>query len=414
MEQRDVPNYAVFDDYRSSQRIAVVVRWFMLATWLTLINIRSHEPNLPYLNAMGLVLVAVNGYVHWRIWRGRPITWPYVLALSLMDLTVITAGIMITSRFGNLFYILYYPALLGVALIFRRRVSFAVVTVVAAIYTGMSLAVEPRVDTSVLFDGDEKELTLRVACMFAIVVAANLMTRVERQRRVEAVEAARAQIEENLQLQRRAEKAEREAQQERIRISQEIHDGAAQSAYMLSLGLETCSRMAEADAPQLHDRLKALHTEAKQALWELRYPINLGPLFEGRGLAQILADHLTNFRAITSIPAHLSVAGHESELPLVAKQRLFAVAHNALTNAYKYAQATEVKVELACDDQSLRLSISDNGVGLDPDELAASSGHGIRNMRRIAEGLGGSLELTSAPRKGTIVSVALPLSGGEP
>lgn len=105
MEREDISSYAVFDDYRSSQRIAVVVRWFLLITWLTLINIRTNEPNLPYLNAMGLALSAVNGYVHWRIWRGRPITWPYVLALSLMDLTVITAGIMVTSRFGNLYYI---------------------------------------------------------------------------------------------------------------------------------------------------------------------------------------------------------------------------------------------------------------------------------------------------------------------
>ncbi|MBI4298289.1 MAG: hypothetical protein HY666_00825 [Chloroflexi bacterium] len=414
MEKSSAPNYAVFDDYRSSQGIAVVVRWFMLATWLTLINIRSQEPNLPYLNTMGAALIILNGYVHWRIWRGRPITWPYVLALSLMDLTIITAGIMVTSRFGNTYYIFYYPALLGVALIFRRRVSFAIVTIIAGFYAGISLTMKPGLDTSVLFDGDEKELTVRVVCMFAVVVAANLMTRLERQRRAEAVEAERIRMEENLLLQRRAEEAEREAQEERIRISQEIHDGAAQSAYMLSLGLETCCHMAGQEAPQLHDRLKALHAESKQALLELRYPINLGPLFEGRGLTQILADHLTNFRAITSIPTHFSMTGQETELPLATQQRLFALAHNALTNAYKYAQATEVNVELVCDDKTLKLSISDNGVGMDTTALAASSGHGIRNMRRTAEEMGGALDITSAPGKGTIVSVALSLSGGAP
>jgi signal transduction histidine kinase len=219
-------------------------------------------------------------------------------------------------------------------------------------------------------------------------------------------------MEENLQLQRRAEEAERKAQEERIRISQEIHDGAAQSAFMLSLGLETCRDMSQREAPQLFDRLKALHAESKQALWELRYPINLGPLFEGRGLAQILADHLANFRTITSIPTHLSVTGREAELPLVTRQRLFAVAHNALTNAYKYARATEVKVKLDCDDKTLKLSISDNGVGLDTSGLATSSGHGIRNMRSTAQELGGSLEIASAPGKGTTVSVALPIPGG--
>ncbi|MBI4298287.1 MAG: hypothetical protein HY666_00815 [Chloroflexi bacterium] len=56
MEKSSAPNYAVFEDYRSSQGIAVVVRWFMLATWLTLINIRTQESNLPYLNTMGTAL----------------------------------------------------------------------------------------------------------------------------------------------------------------------------------------------------------------------------------------------------------------------------------------------------------------------------------------------------------------------
>ena len=74
MERAEIPQYAVFEDYRSSQRIAVVVRWFILITWLALINYRSDEPNLPALNAMGVAVVILNGYVHWRILKGRPIT----------------------------------------------------------------------------------------------------------------------------------------------------------------------------------------------------------------------------------------------------------------------------------------------------------------------------------------------------
>ena len=107
MERAEVPQYAVFEDYRSSQRIAVVVRWFILVTWLALINYRGDAANLPTLNTMGGAMVILNGYVHWRILQGRPITWPYVLALSLMDLSFITVGVMITSRFEN-FYFLFY------------------------------------------------------------------------------------------------------------------------------------------------------------------------------------------------------------------------------------------------------------------------------------------------------------------
>ena len=412
MVKAGVPDYATFEDYRSSQRIAVVVRWFLLFTFLALVNFRSDEAYILAFNAMGVALIIVNGYVHWRIFKDRPVTWPYVLILSLIDLSFITVGIGISNRFENTYFNFYYPALLGVALIFRRRISFAIVTIVAGVYTGMSLAFEPGVDTSVLFDGDEKLLTVRVISMFAIVVAANLMTRLELQRRREAVSAERARMEENIQLEQKAQAAEQEVQRERIRISHEIHDGAAQTAYVLSLGLETCMQLTEGSASQLQEKLKALHTQSKHALWELRYPVNMGPLFEGRALGQILDDHLNNFRTITSIPTTFAKKGKETELPAVTKQRLFSVAHNALTNTYKYAQASKVSVELAYLNGDLKLSISDDGVGLDVTGLDSSSGHGVRNMRRVAQEMGGSLDMSSAPNKGTTVMVAVPLRGG--
>ena len=409
MERAEIPQYTIFQDYRSSQRIAVVARWFILVTWLALINYNNDQGAVPAFNTMGATLIVVNGYVHWRILKGRPITWPYVLALSLMDLTIITAVVMMTSRFENTFFPFYYPALLGVALIFRRRISFVVVTVVAGVYTGMSVVMEPGVDTSVLFDGDEKELAVRVVSMVAIVVVANLMTRLERDRRSEAVEAERARMEENVQLQRRAQEAELQVQLERIRISQEIHDGAAQSAYVLSLGLETCFQMKGESSARLQEKLHALHQQSRQALWELRYPINLGSLFEGKGLARILEDHLSNFRTITSTPVVFSMNGQEKEIHVSVKQRVFSVAHNALTNAYKYAKASNVKVDLVYDHEIMRLSISDDGVGVDTAELSSSSGHGIRNMRRTARELGGHLDMDSTLGEGTTVVLTLPI-----
>ena len=409
MTKAEVPQYTVFEDYHSSQRIAVVVRWFMLLTWLAVINYRSNEPDLIILNSMGGALMVLNGYVHWRILKGRPITWPYVLALSLTDLAIITIGLLVTSRFENPFFLFYYPALLGAALIFRRRISFAIVAVVAVIYIWMSLALEPGLDTSVVFDGDEKELTVRVVCMVAIVVAANLMTRLERERRREAVESEKARIEENLQLQRRAQEAERQVQMERIRISQEIHDGAAQSAYVLSLGLETCMQMKDEASPRLQEKLKALHNQSRQALWELRYPINLGPLFEGRSLARILEDHLDNFRTITSKPAAFSLVGKERDVPVVVKQRLYSVAHNALTNAYKHSNAFKINLELSYEADIMKLTLSDDGTGMDTSQLPSSSGHGLRNMRRTAEELGGTLDISSTPGQGTTVVLTLPI-----
>ena len=213
MVDRQLPTYAVFDDYHYSQRIAVVARWFLLLAWLGLINYRAELTNtLVTLNLMGIAIAILNGYVHWRILQDRPITKRYVIALSIMDLAIITAAIGVTTRFGNTFFVFYYPALLGLALVFSsRRLSFTVVALVAIVYATISLALEPGVDFDV---GEEKTLIIRIVAMFAVVVATNLMTRIERTRRREAVEAERAQAQRNLELQMKAKEAERAAELE--------------------------------------------------------------------------------------------------------------------------------------------------------------------------------------------------------
>ena len=62
------PEYATFDDYRHSQRIAVAVRWFLIVIWLALHNYRPDlGVNFVVLNGLGVLLAGVNGYVHWRV-----------------------------------------------------------------------------------------------------------------------------------------------------------------------------------------------------------------------------------------------------------------------------------------------------------------------------------------------------------
>ena len=91
------------------------------------------------------------------------------------------------------------------------------------------------------------------------------------------------------------------------------------------------------------------------------------------------------------------------------------MAHNALTNVIRHAGAEKVVIELDCADEELRLSVSDDGVGLPPDYEA--KGHGFRNMRADAQRMGGTLEVHSdGDGGGTIVACVVPyrtLTGGE-
>ena len=299
---------------------------------------------------------------------------------------------------------LYYPALAAFAVVFASfRLSFAWVTVTAVLYAALSLTLYEGVDFE---DSLEKVLFIRIVTMYAVVAAVNLIFRLERIRRREAVER------------------ERELQRERIELSQTIHDTIAQSAYMIGIGVETAIELADdqlkaghvkpSNAPdgvsagdELIAKLRATHALSKSTMWELRHPIDAGPIFEGRELSRVLRSHASTFTTITSIPAQVVQTGREPCLSTVTRGLLFSIAHNAMTNAFRHSRARKVTIALDYGDDSLRMSVSDDGIGLPGDY--AERGHGFRNMSTDAERMGGHLEAAPGESgRGTTVTCTVP------
>ena len=377
------------DDLRYNLRISVWVRWFLLIAWLVQFNYRPNfaDPNYVPNTLFAISLLALNGYVHYRIRSNRTVTWRWMLALSAMDTLMITAGLATSGGFSNSFFTLYYPSLAIFAVVFTSfRLSFAWITMVAVVYAALSLTVEPGVDFEIK---EEKVLFTRIAIMYAVVAAVNLISRFERIRRRKAVER------------------ERELQRERIELSQTIHDTIAQSAYMIGLGIETAIDLADESNRELIAKLEATHALSKSTMWELRHPIDAGPIFEGRELSRVLRSHASTFTTITSIPTELVQSGREPELSTVTRGLLFSIAHNAMTNAFRHSRAGKVTIALSFEGDRLRMSVSDDGIGL-PDDYP-DRGHGFRNMRTDAERMGGSLEAGPGESgRGTTVTCVVP------
>src|SRR4029079_5022927 len=111
----------------------------------------------------------------------------------------------------------------------------------------------------------QKALVLRLATMATAALTANLVVRVERTLRQRAVAEA-------LAMEQRAITAEREAAFERQRLSQEVHDGLSQNAYMLALGLEAAAETMSRDSadPRAIERMQGLVRLARQTLLETR------------------------------------------------------------------------------------------------------------------------------------------------
>ena len=375
-------------ELRYPATIFVWVRWFICAVCVFQLVYRPVFIGSRYTGFVlcFIVLVGFNGYIHYRVRSVRDVTLKWMLVLSALDVVLITVGTVVGGGFSHFFfYLLYYPALAWFAVFFSSfGLSFAWVTLVAVIYTIVSLTVGEGLD---LEARDDKALIARILVMYAVVASVSLVARSERIRRLEAV--AR----------------ERELQRQRLQISQTIHDTTAQSAYTLGLGLEDAIEKADRSNPELVGKLEAMWSLTRSTMWTLRHPIDGGQIFSGSTLSEVLAAHADTFKVITSIPAELELHGVEPQLSTIARSLLFSIAHNALTNAFRHSDAESVTISLAFGADELRMSMSDDGVGL-PDDYAVR-GHGFRNMRADAERMGGSLEVVSNGN-GTTVCCTVP------
>ena len=406
MQRQDTPSFAIFDDYRPTIRFAVFVRWVLLGPWFFVLHYRiEYDQTWFILQLMAAGLAALNGYVTWRIVTRRPVTWHYGLMLSAADLMVITTALFLAGGLQNPHFVFYYPALLGLSLMSPGRATIAVASVVIALYILMAFIVSP----TLIWDMEqEKWLVVRILTMVGIVVAGTLITGWERNRRREAVAAERQRSEENLELQRKAQHAELAAVEERSRIAREIHDGIAQSIYMLSLHLETCADLAKQQRPDLNERLEKSVDLSKETLLELRhYIFDLKPYLAGeKGVASMVENQVREFNMVARVPTTFETSGEAHQVPVPVATCLYRVTQEALANAFKHARASEVKVLLEFGPDGVQLVVQDDGQGFDG--ATPGSGHGLRGMGQRTEELGGSFSLSSTPGKGTKVVVELP------
>ena len=165
---------------------------------------------------------------------------------------------------------------------------------------------------------------------------------------------------------------ERALLRERTELSQAIHDTTAQSAYMIGLGIDTAKALAGDGNPELTASLEATSRLSRSTIWDLRHPINMGRIYEGRELSRALRSHASSFMNITSVTAEMTQTGVEPPLPTETRSLLFSIAHNALTNAYRHAEASRVSIDLEFGGEDIRLSVSDDGIGL-PDDYGSAA-----------------------------------------
>ena len=201
----------------------------------------------------------------------------------------------------------------------------------------------------------------------------------------------------------------RAVERERIRIGQDLHDGVCQNLAAIDCAtaclreaLEGGGAPVPALAGKIHDYLKQTIVEARNLAHGIM-PVQV----ERDGMISALKELVSHANLVREGSAYFESSDDIQIEDQQVALHLYRIAQEAMSNAARHAQATQVAVSLCAEGAEVTLAISDDGRGFDPDPNA-HSGLGLRTMRYRAKLIGARLEVISKAGAGTTVRCLLP------
>jgi PAS domain S-box-containing protein len=217
-----------------------------------------------------------------------------------------------------------------------------------------------------------------------------------------------AEHERQRELEAYAQRTTEAREEERGRIARQLHDGPVQSLVLLWRRLDALEPL---DDPEHELELRAAQRAVRATADELRrVSRDLRPsILDDLGLSPALRAEVNAFSQRTGIPARLVCVGTERRLGPDRELALLRIAQEALRNVSQHARAHRASVRLQFDVNRVRMSISDDGQGVDERrtaELAANGKLGMIGMREQARLINGAITISNGRQGGTVVSVS--------
>lgn len=200
-------------------------------------------------------------------------------------------------------------------------------------------------------------------------------------------------------------------EEERRRVSREIHDGPAQAMANIVFRAEVCERLMESDVARAKHELGDLREQVRMALKETRKIIfDLRPMtLDDLGLVPTIRKVLETVKERSGVFSEVKVLGHEKRLEPHIEIGLFRIIQEALSNVEKHAKASSIWVRIDFRPSVVSAVIEDDGKGFDTVESVGNESFGMMGMRERINLLRGELTIKSEVGKGTRVFVTVPL-----
>jgi len=198
-------------------------------------------------------------------------------------------------------------------------------------------------------------------------------------------------------------------EEERQRIQRDLHDGLGPVLASMRLRLEACLEQAYECAPDLVGELTVVHDLIGTAASDIRHLVYdlRPPVLDQLGLAGALRQRAERFGRETGIDLDWSFE-NDRVYTAVEEIAIFRIVHEGLLNIQKHSKASEVKLRLSEEGNTVLLTLMDNGMGFDTSVNGTEKGAGIRSMRERADLISGSFRIESQIGKGTQIEVRIP------
>ena len=351
---------------------------------------------------------------------GRTVPGAYVFACGFgavlllrgrFPLTVLVVSVL--GVFG--YYILGYPPIgMAVPVVAALYATAVRGRAVAGLVTGIVLLA-----VSLYFRAAQHESSavlaydvLTNAALIGCAVALGLNVR--GRRRLRAQQATIVELERS----REQERAARERQAERVRVARDLHDSVGHALSVISVHANVAreaigdgnppaeralGRVIEATAASLRDLRGTLSTLRSPGDGDGRAPVTLGGI-----------DQVARAARDAGLDVRVSVADG-GRVPAVAAAAAYRIVQEAVTNVLRHAHATTLTIDVAADDDTLRVRVSDDGRGTPAPGAGAAKrggrgGRGLAGMRERAAALGGTFHAADGDDGGFVVTAALPLA----
>jgi len=201
-------------------------------------------------------------------------------------------------------------------------------------------------------------------------------------------------------------------EEERTRISREIHDELGQALTALKLDLSLIRRRLLSDGlPEPAAKIQEIELDASRVIRAVRkIATDLRPgILDELGVVAAIKWMAKNFRNRTGISCKVTIQGADNISDSARSTAIFRVVQEAMTNVMRHAAASQVNVSLEKKDDTLLLEVRDNGIGIKEERIFHSKSLGLVGIRERVLMLGGEASISGKPGKGTIVRVILPM-----